>query len=99
MASEVGSQPAGSDASEGGHKGKEKAKRVKMTAEDGKGPKLIFRNYTPRDPALKEHILKKEDVQDPIVIKKQVLERFQALSTGSAVPFRSSLVSSAWLSV
>lgn len=51
---------------------------------ESKGPvALKFRNYTPHDPTLKKAILSSED--DASVIKKQILERFEALSNPETV--------------
>jgi hypothetical protein len=51
---------------------------------ESKGPSsLKFRNYTPHDPSLKKGILSSED--DASTIKKQILERFEALSNPETV--------------
>lgn len=62
-----------------------KVKRVNMTPASTEESKLKFRNYTPRDPELKKFILKKDSSEDSLLIKKQYLDRFVALSTGSSV--------------
>lgn len=51
---------------------------------ESKGPvSLKFRNYTPHDPSLKKAILSSED--DASTVKKQILERFEALSNPDTV--------------
>lgn len=62
-----------------------KVKRVNMTPASAEETKLKFRNYTPRDPELKKFILKKDSSEDSLLIKKQYLDRFVTLSTGSSV--------------
>ena len=62
-----------------------KVKRVKMTPASAEESKLKFRNYTPRDPELKKFILKKDNSEDSLIIKKQQLERFVTLSSGNSV--------------
>lgn len=62
-----------------------KVKRVNMTPASAEASKLKFRNYTPRDPELKKFIIKKDSSEDTLLIKKQYLDRFTTLSTGSSV--------------
>lgn len=56
-----------------------------MTPAAPEESKLKFRNFTPRDPELKKFILKKDNSEDAIIIKKQHLERFNTLSSGNSV--------------
>ncbi len=50
---------------------------------ESKPVQLKFRNYTPHDPNLKKFVLKFDD--DAIALKKQLNERFEALSSPEAV--------------